>query len=393
MDDEQFDELDEQDGQDEQEVKKPKKLHILRSTLAMLTTIALVAAGLLAFIYRDYLSEEGLRSIFSRGEAAAVSDAEPFTYENGSNQTFALAGDGLAVASGSGIQLLGSNGAVVFSQVTSMESPAVSASRSLAVFYDVGGDVCIAAGPDGSGREVDAGRGIVSASVNASGYFTVISEESGSRGLVHVYDSQCRELYRWYAGTGWPIKAVVSPDNRQLAVLCVTDEGSAIALFRLDSEEEQARALYPGELLFDLYFMGGERICAIGENAVCFVGTDGAEAGRYDFAGQYLTAYDFGSTGFAAIYISPYRTGGGTLVTLDGDGNVLGSIEPEGEISVLSASDRRLLAVTAGGLSLYSQELELQKSEETLITAKTALLRPRGDVLLLSSYFAQVYNF
>lgn len=389
MDDEQLDELDEQDGQ---EVKKPKKLHILRSTLAMLTTIALVAAGLLAFIYRDYLSEEGLRSIFSRGDSPAPA-GEPFTYENGSNQTFALAGDGLAVASSSGIQLLDSSGVEVFSQVTSMENPAVSASRSLALFYDVGGDICVAAGFDGEGKSVDAGRGIVSASVNTSGYFTVISEESGSRGLVHAYDSQCRELYRWYAGTGWPIKAAVSPDNRRLAVLCVTDEGSAIVLLRLDSETEQARLSYPGKLLFDMYFMSSERICAIGEDMVCFAGTDGGEVSRYDFAGQYLTAYDFGSTGFAAVYISPYRTGGGTLVTLDADGSVLGSVELGGEMIALSAADRRLLTVTAGGLSLYSQSLELQKSEETLITAKTALLRPRGDALLLSSYFAQLHSF
>ena len=98
-------------------------------------------------------------------------------------------------------------------------------------------------------------------------------------------------------------------------------------------------------------------------------------------------------TGFAALYVSPYRTGGGTLLTLDADGSVLGSVEPEGEISSLSAAGRQLLTVTAGGLSLYSQSLEAQQADETLITAKAALLRPKGDVLLLSSYFAQLYSF
>lgn len=387
MDEEQYDELDEEEGQ---EAQKPKKLHILRSTLAMLTTIALVAAGLLAFIYRDYLTEEGLRGLFRDDPAAPA--GEPFTYENGSNQTFALAGDGLAVASGSGIQLLDSGGVEVFSQVTSMENPAVSASRSLALFYDLGGSTCVAALPGGEGKTVDAGKSIISGSVNDSGWFAVISEESGSRGLVRVFDSDCRELYRWYAGTGWPIKAEVSPDNRRLAVLCVTDEGSAIVFFRLDSVDEQARLTCPGKLLFDLRFMGNDRVCAIGEDMACFAGTDGEEISRYDFAGQYLTAYDFGS-GFAALLISPYRTGEGTLVTLDADGKTLGSIEPEGEIIALSAAERRLLAVTAGGLSLYSQALELQESTETLITAKTVLLRPRGDVLLLSSYFAQLFSF
>lgn len=377
---------------EEREDAGPTKLHIIRSTLAMLTTIALVAAGLLAFIYRDYLSKEGLRSIFSGGEAAP-SGGEPFTYENGSNQTFALAGDGLAVASGSGIQLLDENGREVFSRVTSMENPAVSASRALALFYDVGGEVCVAAGFDGSGRTVDAGQGIISGSVNASGCFTVISEESGYRALVHVYDSSCRELYRWYAGSGWPVKALVSPDNRRLAVLCVTDEGSAIVLFRLDSEDEQARISYPGVLLFDMYFMSGSRLCAIGEQGVYFAGTDGTPAGEYGFDGQYLTAYDFGSTSFAALCTSPYRSGGGCLVTLDEDGNVLGSVQTESGISAISAAGRQLLAVTSGGISVYSQSLEPRGSETGLITAKAALLRPKGDALLLSSYFAQIHTF
>ena len=383
---------DELDIWEERETGRPAKLHIIRSTLAVLTTIALVAAGVLAFIYRDYLSQESLRSLFS-GDGAAPSGGEPFTYENGSNQTFALAGDGLAVASGSGIQLLDENGREVFSRVTSMENPAVSACRELALFYDVGGDLCVAAGFDGSSRTVDAGQGIISGSVNASGYFTVISEEAGYRALVHVYDSSCRELYRWYAGTGWPVKALVSPDNRRLAVLCVTDEGSAIVLFRLDSEDEQARIAYPGALLFDMYFMSGSRLCAIGEQGVYFAGTDGTPAAEYRFDGQYLMAYDFGSTSFAALYTSPYRAGGGALVTLDENGNVLGSLQPESAISAISAAGRQLMAVSSGGIGLYSQSLEPRGAQPGLVTAKAALLRPKGDALLLSSYFAQIHTF
>lgn len=380
------------DGQEEQGTRRPKKLYIIRSTLAMLTTIALAAAGVLAFIYRDYLSEDGLRSIFSQ-DAGGPAGGEPFTYENGSNQTFALAGDGLAVASGSGIQLLDENGREVFSRVTSMENPAVSASRELALFYDVGGELCVAAGFDGSSRTIDAGRCIISGTVNASGWFTVISEESGSRGLVRVYDSSCRELYRWYAGTGWPLKALVSPDNRRLAVLCVTDTGSAIVLFRLDSEEEQARIVYPDTLLFDFCFMNGNRLCAIGEQVVCFAGGDGQTVAEYRFEGQYLTAYDLGGTGFAALCTSPYRTGGGTVVTVDADGNVLGSFDCETAIDSLSAAGRLLLAVSSGGLDLYSQNLDPRDSLPGLITARAVLLRPKGDVLLLSSYFAQVLDF
>lgn len=377
----------------EDENPKPKKKHVFRRGLTAVVTLMLVAAAVLVFAYRDHLNSDGLRELF--GRTLQTEDmAAPFSYENGSDQTFARVGDGLAVASASGVQLLDESGAVVFSQVTSMDVPAVTASSVLALFYDVGGSTCKAVGIDGVCTDVDAGSSIISASVNPSGYFTVISEESGSKGLVRVFDAECALLYEWYSGTGYALKAQVCPDNKSLAVLCITSEGSVIHIFKLSSEDEQASISYEGELLFDMYFMSNDRICAISEGGMFFAGMDGSQIGAYSFEGKYLGAYDFGSTSFAAVYISEYRTGdGGLLVTLDQDGNVLGTAETDGDVTSISANGRQLLTTSSGSICLYSQALQLQKSEEVLVTAKRALLRSKGDVLLLSSYFAETFDF
>lgn len=317
-----------------------------------------------------------------------------FAYENGSDQTFAAAGNGLAVASASGVQLLNEKGDTVFREICSMDSPAVAASETRAVFYDVGGTTCIAADFSGESIHPETGGGIMSVSVSDSGYFTIISEETGSKGLVQVFSDEGRLLYKWYSGSGYPLKACLSPDDSRLAVLCVDGEGSRIHIFRLNSENELAAVEYDGLLLFDLRFSGQSSLCAIGGSGMCFFSISGEKSGDYDFGGRYLAGYDFGSDAFAAVYLSDYRAGtGGTLVTLSYGGEQLGSCEISGDLISLSACGKQLLTAASDGLALYSQSLERLAREETLITAKQAILRQKGDVLLLSLYSAERFEF
>lgn len=270
----------------------------------------------------------------------------------------------------------------------------MAACETLALFFDIGGDTCKLARFDGSCQNIETGTCIISASVNDSGAFAVISEESGSKGLVRVFDNSGELLYQWYSGTGYPLRAQVSPDNKHLAVLCLTEDGSVLHFFKLSSEDEQATLSYPGQLLYDLHYMSPSRLAVLGCEGMYFAANDGSEVGFYDFGGRYLSAYDFGGSGFAAVYLSEYRAGtGGTLLTLDSEGAVLGNTTLDGDLISLSAQGRQVLYAAADRLELYSQSLQLIESSYELITAKHALLRPKGDVLLLSSYAADPFDF
>ena len=93
-------------------------------------------------------------------------------------------------------------------------------------------------------------------------------------------------------------------------------------------------------------------------------------------------------------FVSDYRSGaGGTLLTFGSDGRVLGSAALDRDVISLSAAGKQLLVMTGGSLALYNQELTLQSANETLMTAKRALLRPSGDILLLHAYSAERFSF
>lgn len=362
--------------------KKRKKYALLRRVMAFLLLV--IAAGGLLLMLRER----------DTGSGDVYDDSEPYTYETGSGQVFAAAGEGFAVASSSSVQLLDSKGRTVYKQLVGFDTPAVFGCEKGALFCGIGGTDSIYVSFDGTATELETDGAILSAHINSSGWFALISEQAGYKGLVQVFDQDCRLIYKWWSGTGYALRAAVSPDCAHLAVLTVGQDGSVIRFFSLSSEQELCRASFSGELLFDLYYMSTDALCAIGEETVFFVDTDGQLRGSYSLNSSYLCAYDFSSGEFAAICTNAYRTGvGGTVVTLDSSGNVLGTLDIDRDITAMCAQGRELLIMTSGDTSVYTRELSLERGQERLNTAKDALLLPGGDVLLLSSYSAEKLKF
>ena len=365
----------------------------LRRILAGILTLLLVALALLVFVYRDALSGESLRKLFGRGGAESTA-REAFTYETGAEQMFAAAGNGLAVASSSSLQLLNEAGELVFKQVVSYDTPVVFGSIAGALFCDLGGKNSVFTDLNGESTAIQPGGEILTAGMNENGWFYLATAEAGYKALVSVYNNKCEKQYEWWSGSGYVLRAAVSPDNRSLAVLCAERDCTKLHFFSLNSETERAVAEIPDELCYDLAWLNGDTVCVVGETVLRFFLDTGKETGAYALEGRYLLDYTLSRSGFAAIYVSDYRSGaGGTLLTLNDDGRVMGSAALERDVISLCAEGKQLLVMTSGDLALYSQDLVRQYANETLMTAKRALLRPAGDILLLHAYSAERFSF
>ena len=366
-----------------------------RILTAVLTALLIVLA-LIVFAFRDALTEEGLRKSLKKNGAA--SDREAFTYETGAEQVFAAAGDGLAVASSSSVQLLDAKGQTVFKQVVSFETPAVFACGDRALFCDLGGTGCIVAGTDGESKSLgvpagDSDRRLLSASMNESGWIALVTAEPGYKALVSVYNADCEKQYEWWSGSAYVLRAAVSPDNRHMAVLCADKSGTLLRLFALNSEELQAELGFPNELFYDVSYLDSGALCVIGDPGVAYVSAEGKLKAQYRTEGSFLLDYALTSD-FVTLFVSDYRSGGGgTLLTLDGKGGVLGTAALERDVISLSARGKQLLVMTGDSLVLYDQALVRQYANDTLMTAKRAILRSDGDILLLSAYAAERFGF
>lgn len=375
------------------EKKKRKQSKLIQRILAAVLTLLLIVLAVLVFVFREQLSDENLReSIY--GPDPFETEGEAFAYESGSDQVFAAAGNGLAVASGSAVQLLNSDGETVWKQIVSYGEPAVFACAQRALFCDIGGRAAVSVNMEGESAAVETGGNIISASMNENGWFTLVTEAAGYKGLVRVYNAEQELQYEWWSGSGYVLRAVLSPDNRTMAAVCVDSEGAKLHCFALSSESARSVTQFPQELVFDLCFLDSETVCCISESGLHFTDLDGNEKGSYELGDYYLLDYAFGSEHFVSLFVSAYRSGtGGLLVTLDAKGEVLGYEEVNRNVTSLCASGKQLLVMTGGDITLYGHDLTRQSSREALMTAKKALLRPKGDVLLLSTYAAEQFGF
>ena len=331
-----------------------------------------------------------VRSGSVSGEEETVDGA--FRYEAGSDQTFAVVGDGLAVASSTGIALFDGNGASVVQKIYSMSQPAIVSAGGRAAFFDVGGTSLRVADLEGNYTVLDTEESIISVTANEHGWLAVCTEEAGYKGQVTIYNSDWEPVYRWHSGEGYLLKAEIRPDSRGFAVLSLASDGGKVQLFSLQEDEPVGVYEAAETLLFDLHWCNGSRLCVLSENGAYFIADDGEEISRYDFQGSTLVDYNMNGSGFVALCLSKYRAGGeARLVTLD-EGGEIATLETQRDLVGMDCSGKQILLQFSDGLALTDRGLELREQDVSVLGVKRALLRPRGDVFLLSAYSAELYQ-
>lgn len=348
---------------------------------------ALLLAGAAAFWFFRVRRDASVLST-ADSQAQAVYDFDP-----GSSACYAAVGKLLAVGTGSGFSLLSPDGETLCSQSAALDDPAVVSCSDYAVFFDTGGQTLYIADADGSVSQYDCGGAIVSVRCAESGHLAVVSRLSGWRAAVTVLNAAHQEVYRWYSADHYVLSAQTSPDGRKLAVLCLDDTGSEVKIFSLTSETQQAAFAVSDTILLELGWLSGERLGAFCADSAVFFTAGGEWAGAYDFAGRYLTAYDWGGS-FLCLALSPYRSGSGaSVVTLDDSGKELSSTLFTGDILSIDAAGSEFLVLDTTSAVLYSASGVRRGTLSDTSGFKQALIRSKGEALLIAAGFAEVYKF
>lgn len=337
------------------------------------------------------------RAGFLRGDAASEelrNRNERYTFENGSQQVYAPLNGGVAVASSTGLQILDKDGYTVARSVVSVATPALTVSDTSAALYDVGGTLLRVGDSEGNLTTIQVADRIISAGMNASGWLAVVTEETGYKGLVTVYNAEMEAVYKWHSGTNYVLSALVSPDCKTMAALTLEETGSAVHVFSLSSEEEYASYHAAGVLLFDFGFLGNDRLCAVHDGGLVFFTTTGSDGGAYSFDGTYLAGYSFDGDGFATLLLSQYLSGSaGNVVTVGYGGNVTGQLTPAESVQGLSVREKQVMLRYGEYTALYSQSLEEQNRFSGTQGAKYAVLTEKEKGFVLYSGYCEPMTF
>jgi len=326
--------------------------------------------------------------------AEYIEPVDDFYFDVGRNRVFADLGDSVAAAGSLGVQVFNKGGAETVRDPFRMSSPALSATEGRAVAFDIGGTSVRSFTESQICASVEASGAVVSASINRNGWFAVCTQDSGAyKSLVTVYNDTGQSAYRVSLASGYTLNAGLSPDNKKLAVLNMTDNGSKIILYDLGNEEPDGEFVYPGGLILDIRYLPGGQVLAVTMNSLVVVDKDGSGTVFFSFDGRRLGGYILIDS-LVVLHLYDFGVGyGGRLITLDESGRLLGGVVTDRAILSMSTCGKYLAVLKSDGPVLYDTELSEfppLNNHEAAAGATQVISLGDSSVLAAGDHFATV---
>lgn len=322
--------------------------------------------------------------------------ADDLFFDVGRHKVYANLGGSIAAAGTLGAQVLDRGGAETLRDPLRLSAPAIDAAGAWAIAFDIGGTAVRTFTESRVSASVGANGEIVSASINGNGWFAVCTQEGASyRSIVTAYDNGGGGVYRVSLATGYALRAALSPDNGRLAILSLTDNGSRLAVYGLDSEEPEFENNYPGDLILDIRYLPGGEILAVSTRSLIVIQTDGSASELFGFDGGRLGGYTL-SDSVIALHLLDYGIGySGRIITLDPGGKLLGGILTDKAVLSMSANGGYLAVLKSDGPAFYDPGMNEYMPTRDLAAAAGAtqvLSLGEGAFLVAGDHLAEVFT-
>ena len=360
---------------------------------------SLVSLAVLTYIAVSLISGRGLGlswfpDLFSTREPIEMADE--YDFDVGRGRVFADLGGSLAAAGTLGVQVLDAGGGETLRDPFRMVCPAIDARNGLAIAFDIGGTDVRAFSKSDIIASVTADSAIISASINRNGWFCVCTQEGGGfKGAATVYNNKGGEVYKVRMASGYVLSAALSPDNKSLSVLNLTDGGSRVTFYNLNSENPDNSFDLPGGLIIDILYLSSGDLLVVSTDALISIDKHWEGRTLYEFSGRILSKYTLADD-FSAIHLLDYGVGyRGLLVTLGEGGNLLGELTTDREVISMSAGGGYLTILQNDGLVFFNSRLEelphLENPGSTIGAAQVLSL-DNGAALAAGDHSAVVFR-
>lgn len=380
-----------------------KRPNLFVRFLTFLVTLALVVGAVILVANYDKLNFDSIKRWFayrnlSRSESG---QSESFSFDSDISSTFAVLDGDLLVCSDTNLRLYSGNAQLYVNQTVSMEHPTVRVAGNTALIYDIGGkDLFVYRDrTEVFSLPLDEDQQFIAADINEQGWLVVVTQESGYKGIVTVYDSSFAPQIRLRLSSRFVMDAAIAPDSQSVALLTVGLDGDAfqsrVDLYRLDRTEEETEPDWTcsvgGDAILSLRW-NSSGIWALGESSLSIVDADGTLKGTCDYGGLYLKNFSLDGDGTAALLLGKYRAGtSAELWVVSPDGTVRASLPTEEQVLSLSAAGRYISLLTADRLDIYNQDLEIYNTLDGTQSTQKVLQRADGSTMLIDSTTARIY--
>ena len=371
--------------------KKPRKW--LWLTLIVLVVLGAVAAAVLW----DANSFDGLRRsiIYARAEKDETGCAKLYYYENDATGRFAAINGSLVTVAANQVRVLDERSQVLYQNSVRFLHPDLVSGGGVAVAYDIGGTVLYALDSKGLRWQQETEGELIAVTVNPHGYVTAVYNKSGAKAAVTVWDSNGAAVFTFQSAQRFVMTAALGQDDRTLAAVTMGQEDgkfqSFLVLYHTDSDKMVATTPVDGGVAYALETMQRE-FCAVTEQGLYLLDSGGELKASYSYGGQFLRRCAVGDSGWAAVLLSRYKSGGfASLITVDSDGNELGGCDIDGEVLDMSTAGRYVAVLFSDRLTIYDKYLTEVATLPDVSEARAVLMRDDGSAVLAGVSGASLY--
>lgn len=400
-----MDKMDFQQGNPQEDrpkrIAKKKRRRWLRFALLVLLLLAVVVTAVLW----DATAFDGLRRslIYARAEKDETGCVTLYRYAAEKDSCFALLEGSLVRGSARSVEVLSEDGTVRYSADVKWRKAAVCANGKTAVVYDVGGTDIYVLSAQGLVRHMQMDGEIIACTINEKNMLTVTVNKSGYKASVEVYDSAGEKAFAFHSSDRFLMSAATDRSGKQMAAVTMSQtEGefrSSLVIYELTATEPVLDAdtcvdgVYDPGAVLELGTVG-KRWCAVGEDGLLFLVTDGktrTTTSFYDFEGTYLRRCCL-SSDFAALLLGRYKSGmQAQLVTVDEEGQLLGTVDVEREVLSVSSAGRYVAVLYSDELVIYDSALQVCAQLSHVSSAKQVLMRSDGSAVLVGADSTKLY--
>jgi len=369
--------------------KIPKgKVRRILILVTVLIVVAIVTFSVVSLIMYLVTGTSPFSALFSPRISEIT--AEEFNFNIGRARMFVSSDNSIVGAGTLGIKVLNNDGVETLRDSFRMGQPSIASTAGHYIAFDVGGSAVRVFNDTQVVASIETNGTVVSASINQNGWFCVVTQDgSGYRGIINVYNNLGNDVFKVSIGSGFVLSAELSHDNKNLAILSLTNNGSRIIFYHdIDTEDEPFYIFdYSGGIILEITCLPNGEILAFSTDLLFIVDGLGNREILYAYHDNRIGGYAY-DKGFVALHLYDYGIGHqGRLITLLADGTILGEAAIDREIISMSVINKSLVILKNDGVAFFNEELEEFSMSAGNISAAGAsrILAVRDNVAIATS--------
>ena len=282
-------------------------------------------------------------------------------------------------------------------QMISFNAPVLRTGESHCIVYDKGGKSIVKFNQRSVSSTITTDYNIIFAKLFENGYIAAVTEDSGSKEQVKIFDKAGQEIFIWHSGESNILDAALSGNGKSLVISSMDITSGKLTdhltFFQITQPEPYARATKENMLLTNLkFYYGNKNIVGISDTALFHFNEKGETPYSYDFGGRELSAFQYLNNGQVALVFNSNYEGKYRIVIVDEKGMEKGVYVSDKEIGNLSFDGKNIIANVKKGFHVVSLNGKELRRQEILKDIKKVLSGGKGKIVLVGTTEIDIVN-